>query len=112
MHSIMEPRKKFTKDFKLMVVGELDAGKSVAEVSRLHEVHPNMLHRWRRELRSNPKEAFAGQGNTWKLEAKLAERERLIGQLYAENALLKKAIADRMQFQAEQRRLRRAGGLT
>lgn len=105
-------RKKFTRDFKLMVLSELDSGKTTAEVSRVHEVHPNMISRWRREYRNNPKNAFAGQGNTYKLEAKLAEKDRLIGKLYAENELLKKAIANKTQYLAEQRRLRNAGGLT
>jgi transposase len=91
-------------------VGELDSGKSVAELSRQYEVHPNMIYRWRREYRQNPKEAFAGRGNTWKLEAKLAEYQRLTGQLYAENELLKKAITNLREFHAEQRRLKRAGG--
>jgi transposase len=108
----MEQRKRFTRDFKLKVLGEFNSGKSAAELSRQYEIHPNVILRWQREFRSNPKAAFAGHGNTWKLEAKLAERERLIGQLYAENALLKKAIADEKAYLAEQRRLRRAGGLT
>lgn len=106
----MESRKRFTRDFKLKVLSELDSGKAVAELSRAYEVHPNVISRWRREYQRNPKEAFAGHGNTWKLEAKLAERERLIGQLYAENNLLKKAIESLRELQAEQRRQKRAGG--
>jgi len=77
----MEIRKRFTQDFKLKVLSELDSGKTVAELSRMYEVHPNVLSRRRREYKRNPREAFAGHGNTWKLEALLAERERLIGQL-------------------------------
>jgi transposase len=106
----MESRRRFTRDFKLKVLSELDSGKTVAEVSRACEVHPNAIARWRREYRRNPKEAFAGQGNTWKLEARLAERERLIGQLYAENNFLKKAIESLRELQAEQRRRKGAGG--
>lgn len=108
----MTERRKFTRDFKLGVLRELDSGKSAAEVCREHEIHPSLLSKWQQLYRENPKEAFAGHGNTYRLEAKLAERDRLIGQLYAENALLKKAIANKMAFLAEQRRMRRAGGLT
>jgi hypothetical protein len=36
--------------------------------------------------------AFSGCGNTYKAEAKVAEYERLVGQLYAENAFFKKAL--------------------
>lgn len=108
----MEQRKRFSRDFKLKVLGGLNDGKSAAELSRQYEVHPNVILRWQREFRSNPKDAFAGHGNMCKLEAKLAERDRLIGQLYAEMALLKKAIANEKAYMAEQRRLRRVGGLT
>jgi hypothetical protein len=40
------------------------------------------------------------------VEAQLAEAQRLIGQLYAENALLKKAIQSVQERQAEERLLR------
>ena len=106
----MKSRKRFTRDFKLKALSELDSGRTIAEISRAYEIHPNVIVRWRREYQSNPREAFAGKGNTWKLEAILAERDRLIGQLYAENELLKKAIANLQEFQAEQRRQKRAGG--
>ena len=108
----MRSQRMFTRDFKLMVLCELDSGKSAAELGRVHEVHPNVIHRWRREYQDNPKNAFAGPGNTYKLEAKLAERERLIGRLYAENELLKKAIANLKAHHTEQRRRTRAGGFT
>ena len=36
--------------------------------------------------------AFAGNGNTYTSEAKIAELERRLGQLTVENAVLKKAL--------------------
>ena len=39
------------------------------------------------------KSSFSGKGNISKPEAKLAESERLIGQLYAENAFLRKVFS-------------------
>jgi len=44
-------RRKFTREFKEAAVRRLELGASVAEVSRVCEVNPNVLHRWRRELR-------------------------------------------------------------
>jgi transposase len=44
-------RRKFTREFKEAAVRRLELGASVAEVSRAGEVNPNVLHRWRRELR-------------------------------------------------------------
>jgi transposase len=52
-----------------------------------------MLSKWKREYKENPGTAFSGNGNVSKPEAKLAESERLIGQLYAENAFLKKVLS-------------------
>ena len=46
-----------------------------------------------RGYKENPGTAFRGKGNISKPEAKLAESERLIGQLYAENAFLKKVLS-------------------
>jgi transposase-like protein len=46
-----QDRRKFTREFKEAAVRRLELGASVAEVSRACAVNPNVLHRWRRELR-------------------------------------------------------------
>ncbi len=102
----MSKRRKFTRDFKLSVVQQLGS-RSSAEVCREHDLSPNVLYRWKREYESNPDESFKGNGNLWKEEAKLAEKDRLIGQLYAENALLKKSIDYLTKLKEEERRKRR-----
>ena len=51
----------FTKEFKLAAVRRLEQGVSIAEVARALEVNPNVLHRWRREFRQGPGNAFPGQ---------------------------------------------------
>jgi hypothetical protein len=43
-------------------------------------VSPNVLHRWRREVREAPGNAFPGNGNRRWREGKIAELERKIGQ--------------------------------
>lgn len=86
-------RRQFTKEFKLEVVHELEAGKSLAQASREHEVHPNVLRQWRQHYQAYGDKAFAGNGNRYTQEAKIAELERLIGQLTIENAFLKKLLA-------------------
>ena len=62
---------------------ELEAGKSVAEVSREHQVHPTQLDQWRRALRRYGERAFAGNGRAYSDEARMAALERKIGQLTA-----------------------------
>ena len=88
----MGAKRTFTREFKIQVLHELDNGKPAAEVCREHTVHPSLLTKWRQEYKDNPEKAFNGYGNTYKPEAKIAEYERLVGQLYAENAFLKKVL--------------------
>ena len=52
------------------------------------------LKQEKKEYYEEPERAFSGNGNRYKLEARNAELERLVGQLYAENEFLKKAIAN------------------
>lgn len=101
----MNKRRTFTREFKLGIMQDL-ATKTIAEVCREHNLSPSLITHWKQDYEQNPTSAFAGQGHLWKDEAKLAERERLIGQLYAENAFLKKALERVQQLTAEERRRR------
>jgi transposase len=86
-------RRRFNKEFKLQVIREIEAGKSLAQASREYQVHPNMLRKWQQQVQSYGEQAFAGNGHRYTQEAKVAELERLIGQLTIENAFLKKVLA-------------------
>jgi transposase len=44
------------------------------------EVNPNVLHRWRREFRRGPGNAFPGNGKQRWSEGRIAELERKVGQ--------------------------------
>ena len=55
-------RRIFTGEFKLAAVERLGQGASVGEVARAFEVNPNVIHRWRREFRDGPGNAFPGVG--------------------------------------------------
>ena len=72
-------RRKFTKEFKEEAVRRLELGASLAEVARACEVSPNVLHRWRRELRDYGAKAFAGYGQRRTEEGQIAELERKVG---------------------------------
>lgn len=84
-------RKKYSREFKLEVLRELEC-KGLAEVCREHGVSRFLVARWRREYEENPGRAFAGNGNVCKDAARVAELERLVGELYAENRFLKQAL--------------------
>ena len=85
-------RRQFTRDFKLHVLREIEAGKSVAQASREYQLHPTLISKWQNQHSRYAEMAFAGNGHIYKDEARIAELERMIGQLTMENALLKKAL--------------------
>ena len=85
-------RRQFNREFKVEVLREVESGKTVAQVARERQVHPITITRWRGEQRRYGEKSFAGQGILYKHEARIADLERMIGQLTMENALLKKAL--------------------
>ena len=82
-------RRMFTKEFKLAAVQRLEQGVSLGEVARALEVNPNVLHRWRREIRQGPGNVFPGHGKQRWSEGRLADLERKIGQQTLEIDFLK-----------------------
>jgi transposase-like protein len=99
-------RRTFRREFKLAAVRRLEAGVSLAEVSRGLEVSPNVLHRWVLEFRQAPGSAFPGQGQRRWSEGKVAELERKIGQQAVEIDFLKGCL----QRIEEQRMLQASSG--
>jgi transposase len=100
-------RRQFTRDFKLQILREIEAGKSLAQAAREHQLHPTLINKWKQQHARYAERAFAGYGHTYKDEAHTAELERMIGQLTMENALLKKALS---RLEAQVGRERRNGG--
>jgi len=86
-------RRTFTKDFKLAVIREIDAGMTVAQAARVHEVHPETIRLWKRTHRRYGEKSFAGNGRSYSDEARIAQLERTLGQVTLENALLKKTLS-------------------
>lgn len=101
-------RRRFTKEFKQAAVQQLEMGASPAEVARAFEVNPNVLHRWRREFRQGPSNAFPGLGNRSWEEGRVAQLERKIGQQALEIDFLKGCL----QRIDEQRKLQALAGKT
>lgn len=100
-------RRQFTRAFKISVLTELETGKTLAQLSREHSIHPSLIIKWRKEYRENPEDAFGGNGRAYKEQAKIAKLERLVGQLYAENEFLKKALETLGKRVQEERTLAR-----
>lgn len=88
-------RRQFTREFKLQLLREIEAGKSAAQAAREHQVHPNMIYKWQKQHQKQGSTAFPGNGINAQpaTEAgKIAELERLIGQMTVENAFLKRVL--------------------
>jgi len=85
-------RKQYSREFKIQVIREIESGTPVAQVARQYEVHESLIHKWKKQYSADPQNAFSGPGRASTLEAKIADLERTIGQLYLENAFLKKTL--------------------
>jgi transposase-like protein len=85
-------RRKFTKEFKIAALRQLDAGVSIAALARSCEINPNLLHRWRRDFQQSPEQAFPGLGKKRADESRVAELERKIGQQALEIDFLKRCL--------------------
>jgi transposase len=94
-------RRSFTKEFMESTVRRLELGASVAEVARACEVYPNVLYRWRRELRKYTAKAFPGEGHRRIEEGRIADLERKVGRQAMEIDFLRRCL----QRVEEQRRL-------
>src|SRR5689334_6259858 len=99
------PRRIFTRDMKMAAVQRLESGTSIAEVARAFEVNPNLLHRWLREFRQGPGNAFPGLGKRRWDDVQIAKLERKIGQQTLEIDFLKSCLQ-----RIEERRLQALGG--
>jgi transposase len=87
-----QTRHNYTREFKLEILAEIERGIPLAQVARAHNLHPTLVSKWKKDFMENPEEAFRGNGNSYKDQARIAELERLVGNLYAEKEILKKNI--------------------
>ena len=51
-------RRTFTREFKLKVIREVEAGKSQAQVAREYQLTENTISKWRRQQRQYQDRAF------------------------------------------------------
>ncbi len=85
----------FSREFKLEVVRQLNSGtKRPAQLCREYQLAESVLARWRKEYAERGETAFTPRDLSAAdtLEQRIAELERLCGQLTLENAVLKKAL--------------------
>jgi transposase len=100
-------RRQHSAEFKFEMVRQLQTGeRRLAQLCREHELDPGMVRSWRARVEKYGAQAFPGPGfvssaptelaatplTLAAAEARIADLERLVGQLTLENDFLKKAL--------------------
>lgn len=92
--------RKFSREFKLSVIKELESGKTMGQVCREYRLHEQTVSRWRKQYREKPEKAFMEEDENKMEKIKVLELERTVGKLYLENEFLKKTlkgVSERLQ---------------
>lgn len=85
-------RRTYSREFKLKVLREIEAGKSQAQAAREYQLSDTAIYKWRQQLNKYKDQAFAGRGHAYTDEARTSELERMVGRLALENDFLKKLL--------------------
>jgi transposase len=87
-------RRRFTPEFKREAVRMMvEDGRPGTEVAHDLGIPPESLYRWKKELQSDPEEAFRGQGNRTSQDEELRRLRHENARLRGENEFLKKVSA-------------------
>jgi transposase len=91
-----EPRahRQFSNEFKRNALHlVMEKGVSVGKVARDLDVHPNLIHRWRRDYLAEGESAFVGTGNIKPEDAELKRLQKELEDVKEERDILKKALS-------------------
>jgi transposase len=90
----MAARRSFTAEFKAKVVLELISGqKSLTQASREYEIKDNVLSRWKQEFLAKAGQVFEQPKEVQEKEERIAELERMVGQLTMQLEASKKVLS-------------------
>jgi transposase len=89
-----EKRRYFSREFKRNAVQLVaEKGMAVGKVARELDIHPNLLHIWRRRLLAQGDKAFIGRGRVTPEEAEIKGLRKQLEKVRQERDILKKALA-------------------
>ena len=89
-----EKRRRFSREFKLEAVWmALESGRKQVDIARELGISPEVLYRWTREHRLDPKESFPGNGRLKERDKQVEQLQREVTRLKAELAFLRKVSA-------------------
>jgi transposase-like protein len=85
-------RRQYSAEFKAKLVLQVLSGeKTTSELCRTHKLNANVLNRWRKEFLDHAASIFERGAVDSEAEQKIAELERLVGQLTMQLEIAKKA---------------------
>ncbi len=85
-------RRQYSAEFKTKVVLQVLSGeKTPSDICRTHKLNPAVLNRWRKEFLDQAPSIFERGQESDTHEQKIAELERLVGQLTMQLEIAKKA---------------------
>lgn len=91
----MSKRRRFTAEFKAKVALEALRGElTLAEIAKKHDVHPNMISLWKKQVSQEAASLFTrGASKTQQTsDEQIKELHAKIGQLTVEKDFLKKGL--------------------
>ncbi len=87
-------RRHFTREFKRDAVQLVtEKGMLVGKVARDLDIHPNLLHLWRREFLKDGDKAFTGKGCVKPENAEIRKLRKELEKAREERDILKKSFA-------------------
>ena len=89
-----DKRRHFTREFKENAVQLVtEKGMPVGKVARDLDIHPNLLHLWRRSFLKDGDKAFTGKGCVKPENADIRKLRKELKKVKEERDILKKALA-------------------
>ena len=84
----------FTREFKLDAVKLVtEKGMPVGKVARDLDIHPNLLHLWRRRFLKEGDKAFTGKGRVKPENAEIRKLRKELEKVKEQRDILKKVLA-------------------
>ena len=87
-------RRTYRREFKIEAAKlSYNSDKSVAEIAEQLGISQSSLNRWRGEYRTDPEQAFPGNGHLKERDEEVARLKKELKEAQLENEILKKAVA-------------------
>ena len=95
--------RRFSREFKMQIVESILKGTVASQVAKANDLHPEVVRKWVRDFKAYQKDTFAGRGKAYTDNAKVGELERQLGQMAAENLVLKKPCSASRTYPRQRR---------